>query len=124
MTREQLADALLGDGRQVLEGLRAKAARARVASCDASRARALQRLAAERAGLATITPAVPAGQLGRTACASSIGPPLFQRRCQRQSQRSVFGGAASPRRPVPWRCAGEHGGPLAAAVAVRHGGEP
>ncbi|MFF1505386.1 hypothetical protein ACFVZR_37460 [Streptomyces sp. NPDC058316] len=56
-----------GDGRQALEELRDKdAVRARVTSSDASRARALQRLAAERAGLPTITPAAPR-QMGRTA---------------------------------------------------------
>ncbi|MBM7054292.1 hypothetical protein [Streptomyces durocortorensis] len=45
------------DGRQALEELRTKAAAQRVRPSDASWARALQRLAAERAGLATITPA-------------------------------------------------------------------
>lgn len=49
------------DGRQVLEELRAKAAaQQRVRPSDASRARALQRLAVERAGLATIAPAAVA----------------------------------------------------------------
>ncbi|MGW4359466.1 DUF721 domain-containing protein [Streptomyces californicus] len=57
------------DGRQALEELRAKAAaEQRVRPSDVSRARALQRLAAERAGLATITPAAAAPQrLDRTA---------------------------------------------------------
>ncbi|WP_385625477.1 DUF721 domain-containing protein (plasmid) [Streptomyces sp. P8-A8] len=56
-----------GDGRQALEELRARAAaHVRVTSSDASRARALQRLAAERAGLVTITPAT-APRLDRTA---------------------------------------------------------
>ncbi|MFB7530858.1 hypothetical protein ACFC0C_21895 [Streptomyces sp. NPDC056178] len=56
-----------GDVRQALEELRDKVAvQARVTSSDASRARALQRLAAERAGLPTITPAAPR-QVGRTA---------------------------------------------------------
>lgn len=51
------------DGRQALEELRAKAAaQQRVRPSDVSRARALQRLAAERAGLATIAPAVAAPQ--------------------------------------------------------------
>ncbi|MFI5905423.1 DciA family protein [Streptomyces cyaneofuscatus] len=57
------------DGRQALDELRAKAAaQQQVRPSDASRARALQRLAAERAGLATITPAAAAPQrLDRTA---------------------------------------------------------
>ncbi|MFG3532738.1 DciA family protein [Streptomyces sp. NPDC047917] len=55
-----------GDGRQALKGLRTKAAAQARASSDASRARALQRLAAERAGLTTITPAT-APRLDRTA---------------------------------------------------------
>ncbi|MFB7186423.1 hypothetical protein ACFCZT_14160 [Streptomyces sp. NPDC056230] len=56
-----------GDVRQALEELRDKVAvQARVTFSDASRARALQRLAAERAGLPTITPAAPR-QVGRTA---------------------------------------------------------
>jgi Dna[CI] antecedent, DciA len=61
-----------GDGRQALEELRAKAER--TTSVDASRARALQRLAAERAGLATVTPTpTPAAAptpISRTACAA------------------------------------------------------
>ncbi|MFF2721547.1 DUF721 domain-containing protein [Streptomyces sp. NPDC058011] len=54
---------------QALEGLCAKAAtQQRVRPSDVSRARALQRLAADRAGLATITPAAAAPQrLDRTA---------------------------------------------------------
>ncbi|MFH9568440.1 DciA family protein [Streptomyces globisporus] len=57
------------DGRQALDELRAKAAaQQQVRPSDASRARALQRLAAERAGLTTITPAAAAPQrLDRTA---------------------------------------------------------
>ncbi|PJN24719.1 hypothetical protein CG717_31975 [Streptomyces sp. CB02613] len=56
------------DGRQALEELRAKAAaQQRVRASDASRARALQRLAAERAGLATIAPAAAPPRLDRTA---------------------------------------------------------
>ncbi|WP_331728708.1 DciA family protein [Streptomyces anulatus] len=57
------------DGRQALEELRTKAAAQRqVRPSEASRARALQRLAAERAGLTTITPAATAPQrLDRTA---------------------------------------------------------
>ncbi|MFJ3402165.1 DUF721 domain-containing protein [Streptomyces microflavus] len=57
------------DGRQALEELRVKAAaQQQVRASDASRARALQRLAAERAGLATITPVAAAPQrLDRTA---------------------------------------------------------
>ncbi|MFH9125760.1 hypothetical protein ACH4LI_36660, partial [Streptomyces globisporus] len=57
------------DGRQALEELRAKSdGQQRVRASDVSRARALQRLAAERAGLATITPAAAASQrLDRTA---------------------------------------------------------
>ncbi|MGW2841862.1 hypothetical protein ACWCWD_29255 [Streptomyces sp. NPDC001493] len=50
-----------GDGRRAFEELRARtAAQQRSSSSDAARARALQRLAAERAGLATLTPARPA----------------------------------------------------------------
>ncbi len=57
------------DGRQALDELRAKAAaQQQVRPSDASQARALQRLAAERAGLTTITPAAAAPQrLDRTA---------------------------------------------------------
>ncbi|MEE1735475.1 DciA family protein [Streptomyces sp. BE147] len=57
------------DGRQALEELRAKAAaQQQVRPSEASRARALQRLAAERAGLTTITPAAAAPRrLDRTA---------------------------------------------------------
>ncbi|WP_435240091.1 DciA family protein [Streptomyces sp. YPW6] len=56
------------DGRQALEELRAKtAAEQRVRPSDVSRARALQRLAAEGAGLATITPAAAPERLDRTA---------------------------------------------------------
>lgn len=57
------------DGRQALEELRTKAAvQQRVRPSEVSRARALQRVAAERAGLATITPAAAAPQrLDRTA---------------------------------------------------------
>ncbi|CAO0834045.1 hypothetical protein SMICM17S_06275 [Streptomyces microflavus] len=57
------------DGRQALEELQAKAAaQQQVRPSDASRARALQRLAAERAGLTTIAPAAAAPQrLDRTA---------------------------------------------------------
>ncbi|MEU2149949.1 MULTISPECIES: DciA family protein [Streptomyces] len=56
------------DGRQALEELRAKAAaQEQVRPSDASRARALQRLAAERAGLANITPAAAPRRLDRTA---------------------------------------------------------
>ncbi|MFH9296731.1 hypothetical protein [Streptomyces sp. NPDC017520] len=56
------------DGRQALEELHAKAAaQQRVRPSEASRARALQRFAAERAGLATITPAAAPERLDRTA---------------------------------------------------------
>ncbi|MEU0703373.1 DciA family protein [Streptomyces bacillaris] len=56
------------DGRQAIDELRAKAAaRQRVRPSEVSRARALQRLAAERAGLATITPAATPQRLDRTA---------------------------------------------------------
>ncbi|MFD8440596.1 hypothetical protein ACFV2I_36785 [Streptomyces microflavus] len=57
------------DGRQALAELRAKAAaQQQVRPSDASRARALQRLATERAGLTTIAPAAAAPQrLDRTA---------------------------------------------------------
>ncbi|MFD5977446.1 DciA family protein [Streptomyces bacillaris] len=57
------------DGRRALEELRAKAAAQHQARpSDDSRARALQRLAAERAGLATISPAAAAPRrLDRTA---------------------------------------------------------
>ncbi|MFC8658170.1 hypothetical protein ACFUCT_23665 [Streptomyces parvus] len=49
------------DGRQALEELRAKtAAQQRVRPSDVSRARALQRLAPEHAGLASITPVAAA----------------------------------------------------------------
>ncbi|KAB2588406.1 DciA family protein [Streptomyces arboris] len=51
------------DGRQALEELRTKAAaQQRVRPSDVSRARALQRLAAERAGLTSITPAAAVPQ--------------------------------------------------------------
>ncbi|MFD3976183.1 hypothetical protein [Streptomyces cyaneofuscatus] len=53
------------DGRQALEELRAKAAaEQQVRPSDASRARALQRLEAERAGLSTIAPATEPRILG------------------------------------------------------------
>ncbi|MFD9807660.1 DciA family protein [[Kitasatospora] papulosa] len=55
------------DGRQALEELRAKATQQRARPSDASRTRALQRLAAERAGLTTIAPAAVPGRLARTA---------------------------------------------------------
>lgn len=57
------------DGRQALAELRAKAAaQQRVRPSDVSRARALQRLAADRAGLTTINPPTAAPQrLDRTA---------------------------------------------------------
>ncbi|MEI7029686.1 DciA family protein [Streptomyces pratensis] len=56
------------DGRQALEELRAKAAaQQRVRPSNVSRARALQRLAAERAGLAIIPPAAAPERLDRTA---------------------------------------------------------
>ncbi|OLO25419.1 hypothetical protein PZ61_0237620 [Streptomyces sp. MNU77] len=56
------------DGHQALDELRAKAAaQQRVRPSEVSRARALQRLAAERLGLATITPAVAPQRLDRTA---------------------------------------------------------
>ncbi|MFD8962809.1 DUF721 domain-containing protein, partial [Streptomyces anulatus] len=55
------------DGRQTLEELRTKAAaQQQVRTSEASRARALQRLAAERAGLTTITPAAAPERLDRT----------------------------------------------------------
>ncbi|MBV7249216.1 hypothetical protein [Streptomyces sp. MW-W600-10] len=56
------------DGRRALEELRAKAAaQQRVRPSDVSRGRALQRLAAERAGLPAIIPAAAPRALGRTA---------------------------------------------------------
>ncbi|OKJ10597.1 hypothetical protein AMK21_30460 [Streptomyces sp. CB00316] len=56
------------DGRQALAELHARAtAQQQVRPSDASRARALQRLAAERAGLSTIAPATEPRILGRTA---------------------------------------------------------
>lgn len=55
------------NGRQALEELRAKAAQQRARPSDASRARALHRLAAERAGLTSITPVAAPGPLDRTA---------------------------------------------------------
>ncbi|MEU0703369.1 hypothetical protein ABZ513_21495 [Streptomyces bacillaris] len=56
------------DGHQAIQELRAKAAaQQQVRPSDASRARALQRLAAERAGLTTITPAATTRPMGRTA---------------------------------------------------------
>ncbi|MEU1091587.1 DUF721 domain-containing protein, partial [Streptomyces sp. NPDC005892] len=59
--RAREPEALFGDGRKALEELRTKvAAQQRSTSSDAARARALQRLAAERAGLTTLTPARPA----------------------------------------------------------------
>jgi hypothetical protein len=55
------------DGRQALADLRTRAAaQQRVQPRDVSRARALQRLAAERAGLATIPPATAPERLDRT----------------------------------------------------------
>ncbi|MFE6727843.1 DciA family protein [Streptomyces californicus] len=69
--REQLREPEehFADGRQALEELRAEAAaQQQTRPSDVSRARALQRLATERAGLATITPAAAAPQqLDRTA---------------------------------------------------------
>ncbi|WP_030705064.1 MULTISPECIES: DciA family protein [unclassified Streptomyces] len=69
--RERLREPVenFADGRQALADLHAKAAaQQQVRPSDASRARALQRLAAERAGLATIAPATAASQrLDRTA---------------------------------------------------------
>ncbi|MGW2110926.1 DciA family protein [Streptomyces sp. NPDC001948] len=57
-----------GDGRQAPEQLRAKAAaQQQVRSSSVSRARALQRLAAERSGLTTITPAAVPESLGNSA---------------------------------------------------------
>jgi len=66
-TREQAREPeeLFGDGRQVLEELRAKAERE--GSVDASRAHALQRLAAERASLPTVKTAPAAVPVSRTA---------------------------------------------------------
>ncbi|MCX5434746.1 DUF721 domain-containing protein (plasmid) [Streptomyces sp. NBC_00257] len=55
-----------GDGRQALADPEARTAAARSRSSEAPRARALQRLAAERAELPTITPAA-ARQMSRTA---------------------------------------------------------
>ncbi|MEV7906637.1 hypothetical protein [Streptomyces anulatus] len=56
------------DGRQALEELRAKAAaQQRARPSEVSRARALQRLAAERHGLTTINPAAVPQRLDRTA---------------------------------------------------------
>ncbi|WP_330323310.1 hypothetical protein [Streptomyces anulatus] len=56
------------DGRQALAELRTRvAAQQRVQPSDVSRARALQRLAAERAGLATIPAAAAPERLDRTA---------------------------------------------------------
>ncbi|WP_326681006.1 hypothetical protein [Streptomyces sp. NBC_01237] len=59
---------LFGDGQDALATLRAKTAATTTGTraSDAAQARALQRLAAERAGLATITPAVAPGSLGLT----------------------------------------------------------
>ncbi|MFI8200454.1 DciA family protein [Streptomyces sp. NPDC085942] len=69
--RERLREpeAQFADGRKAIEELRAKAAaQQRVRPSDASRARALQRLAAERAGLPIIAPAAAAAKrLDRTA---------------------------------------------------------
>ncbi|BAG16862.1 MULTISPECIES: DciA family protein [Streptomyces] len=56
------------EGRRALEELQTKAAaQQQVGSSDAARARALQRLAAERAGLPTITPVAAPERLDRTA---------------------------------------------------------
>ncbi|WP_331726893.1 DUF721 domain-containing protein (plasmid) [Streptomyces globisporus] len=56
------------DGRHALEELQRKtAAQQRLRPSDAARARALQRLAAERAGLTSITPAAAPGPMDRTA---------------------------------------------------------
>ncbi|WP_331737362.1 DUF721 domain-containing protein (plasmid) [Streptomyces sp. NBC_00984] len=68
--RERLRepDNAFADGRQAVEEPRAKAAaQQRARSSDAARARALQRLAAERVGLPTITPVAAPERLGRTA---------------------------------------------------------
>ncbi|MFK4213657.1 hypothetical protein [Streptomyces sp. NPDC030920] len=68
--RERLRepDDAFADARQATEELRAKAAaQQRARPSDAARARALQRLAAERAGLLTITPVAAPDCLGRTA---------------------------------------------------------
>jgi len=66
-TREQAREPeeLFGNGCQALEELRAKAERED--SSDASRARALRRLAAERAGLPTVSSVATSQRLGRTA---------------------------------------------------------
>ncbi|MGQ4732659.1 DciA family protein [Streptomyces sp. Ju416(a)] len=70
------------DGRQALEELRAKAAaQQRVRPSDMSRARALQRLAAERAGLATIIPAAASQRLDRTARSGGAYPNAGLREC-------------------------------------------
>ncbi|MFF7365446.1 DciA family protein [Streptomyces sp. NPDC008125] len=60
--RAREPEELFGDGRKALEELRAKAAAQQrgATSSDAARARALQRLAAERAGLTTLVPPAPA----------------------------------------------------------------
>ncbi|MFJ9195485.1 DciA family protein [Streptomyces globisporus] len=56
------------DGRQALEELHRKTAdQQRLRPSDAARARALQRLAAEHAGLTSITPAAAPGPMDRTA---------------------------------------------------------
>lgn len=57
----------VADGRQALDEPHAKteAAQQRVRPSEVSRARALQRLAAERAGRATITSTLRPGLLGR-----------------------------------------------------------
>ncbi|MFD6426478.1 DUF721 domain-containing protein [Streptomyces sp. NPDC060198] len=66
--REQAREpeAAFGDSRKSLEELRTKAAAQQCSSSsDAARARALQRLAAERAGLTTLVPPAPAPASGR-----------------------------------------------------------
>ncbi len=92
------------DGRQALEELRAKAAAQQQARpSDASRTRALQRLAAERAGLATIAPTSgPYGvRLGADASMASGGS--RSNRSFGGRKRGVLGGRG------PMRCAAAAG---------------
>ncbi|MFF5881085.1 hypothetical protein ACIQ9M_34650 [Streptomyces californicus] len=87
-------EARFADGRQALEELSAKAAaQQRVRPSDASRARALQRLAAECAGLATIIPAAAA-------------PSIWAERLRRAEGDIVVassGGRGVARAPLPTR---------------------
>ncbi|MFE9700537.1 DciA family protein [Streptomyces sp. NPDC006270] len=120
------------DGRQALEELRAKAAaQQRVRPSDASQVRALQRLAAERAGLTTITPAAapqrldPPGRAGPhdsatgTAVLVRVAPTVNAApQCLRRGRMLNDPSPPEPRPPTPSvrparRCAAQAGGGVA-----------